>query len=791
MSRHALNGIGQVIKANTTEKSIDDLRAEGKKRVRVVSSARVMAIIQAIVDDTIASEVGEITKRDRDRIVSDTQDRFSRVLRMQQGLEQDVDDLRASLRSSEVERERLRADNTLLESQVESARRTDGEESAVERIGRELARVRESVERTSREPAVVDEATISRVAEKLAARDTQSARRLGTEFDDLRARLDSAARDANAARDAAMEKLLQRVKEQQPAADPQLAARFDREFRTVADQLAKLRDEVARGPAASDDVARMRGNFDALEKRIQGVERSSSELAERVSKAVLDRLDQREALAGSRRPETPSLDASQVTEPLRRLEHASDEGRQSVLVAMAALRESVDDARTRAVGAQAEQLRDLEKRIAEGASARSEVLARTVERLAERTAAIDGALAGLRGDLAGVGERVTSALDTTALVETLRRAERAAEEGRQSLVFELGALRESTADARTRAASSESERMRDLEQRIALSAAESNGALAGSVDRLAERTSSIDEALQVMRGHLAEVGERVATALDATPVTETLRRLERSADEGRQSLVAELGALRETSAEARTRASLADADRMRDLELRITGTVSETNGALARTVEKLAERTAAIDAALAGLRGDLSGAVERAAAANATAPAEVTEALAGLRSHAAEAAAVAGRTAEVQAALAARLDGSFSEMRAEVMALKTRSVEAAELQESAVRSLREQIAKSAAGQSEALQTSFKGALDLALDKITRTMQAATARPIEIHGEATDVLLARIFDGKEGEVTSNLDQLDVEQRRSKRSISKDVGRLKEMHRPAKVATDQPK
>ena len=58
MSRPALRGIGQAIKANTTEKSIDDLRAEGKKRVRVVSSERVMAIIQAIVDDTINAEVG-------------------------------------------------------------------------------------------------------------------------------------------------------------------------------------------------------------------------------------------------------------------------------------------------------------------------------------------------------------------------------------------------------------------------------------------------------------------------------------------------------------------------------------------------------------------------------------------------------------------------------------------------------------------------------------------------------------------------------------------------------------
>src|SRR5436190_2939267 len=116
MSRDAVKGIGQAIKAHTTEKSIDDLRAEGKKRVRVVSSERVMEIIQAIVHDTINAEVGEITKRDRDRIVSDTQERFSRVLRMQQDLEQKADELRDSLRAAELERDRLRSDKSLLES---------------------------------------------------------------------------------------------------------------------------------------------------------------------------------------------------------------------------------------------------------------------------------------------------------------------------------------------------------------------------------------------------------------------------------------------------------------------------------------------------------------------------------------------------------------------------------------------------------------------------------------------------------------------------------------------------
>ena len=51
MQRNAIKNVGDVIKAHTTEKTLDELAAQGKKRVRVVSGQRVMEIIQAIVDD--------------------------------------------------------------------------------------------------------------------------------------------------------------------------------------------------------------------------------------------------------------------------------------------------------------------------------------------------------------------------------------------------------------------------------------------------------------------------------------------------------------------------------------------------------------------------------------------------------------------------------------------------------------------------------------------------------------------------------------------------------------------
>ncbi len=402
MSRDSLRGIGRVIKANTSVKSIEALQAEGKTRVRVVSSERVMAIIQAIVDDTINAEVGAITTRDRERIVSDTQERFSHVLKMQQDLEHQVDELRGTLRTAEIERERLRADKALLEAQCEAAR--------LDAVGREVA----------------------------------------------------------ATREATTERLLKIVAEQQAQAETKLAQRLEREFRSVAVCLAEIHETVGRAPAAGDAVAKLRGDFDALETRIVGVERSSMELAERVSRAVLERLEERDAAA--------------------------------------------DDARTHAGSVEAEQLRELEQRVIDRAAEGSDAVVRVVERIAERTAALDGSLADLRGEF---------------------------------------------------------------------------------------------------------------TALAA------------------------------------------------------------------RTVESAAGRDEAVSA------------------------------------------------------------------------------------------LREHLAQNAAAQAGELATSFKGALEKALDKITKTMQAATARPIETNVEATDALLSKIFDAPDDEMSSNLDELDVEQRRSHRSIGTSVDRLKRM------------
>ena len=83
MKRQALDSLRAAIEANTERKSLDDLRKQGKRHVRVVSGARVMQIIKAVVADIIDREVGELSQRDRERIEKNTKQEFDRVLKLQ------------------------------------------------------------------------------------------------------------------------------------------------------------------------------------------------------------------------------------------------------------------------------------------------------------------------------------------------------------------------------------------------------------------------------------------------------------------------------------------------------------------------------------------------------------------------------------------------------------------------------------------------------------------------------------------------------------------------------------
>ncbi|MCK6459331.1 MAG: hypothetical protein L6Q95_05495 [Planctomycetes bacterium] len=130
MRRQALDNLRAAIEANTERRTLDQLKAQGKRSVRVVSGEKVMQIITAIVNDVVDREVGDATERDRDRIVTETKSQFDRVLKIQadqEALLQEQKDLvgqyRDKLEASQAEVERVR-------KQIEDLRAEEGEREA-------------------------------------------------------------------------------------------------------------------------------------------------------------------------------------------------------------------------------------------------------------------------------------------------------------------------------------------------------------------------------------------------------------------------------------------------------------------------------------------------------------------------------------------------------------------------------------------------------------------------------------------------------------------------------------
>ena len=69
------------------------------------------------------------------------------------------------------------------------------------------------------------------------------------------------------------------------------------------------------------------------------------------------------------------------------------------------------------------------------------------------------------------------------------------------------------------------------------------------------------------------------------------------------------------------------------------------------------------------------------------------------------------------------------------------------------------------------------------------MEAATAKPIDVRIEATDVLVDKLFDTDDTELRSNLEHLDVEVKTSKAGIGGNLARLKAL-RTAVPAESEP-
>jgi hypothetical protein len=212
MKRQALEDLRAAIEANTKQRSLEELRAEGKQKVRVVSGERVFQIINAIVRDIIAQEVGEITERDRDRIVKRSKQEFDRVLKMQtkqdglilgqkdlleeykrrveklnDRLREDggrVEELDERLRARDLELERLRGEKETLSAELEAARERSGESEDVKELRGELTQVKSLLKVLEERSATANEALLERLLAREAAGAHELEERFSTTLED-------------------------------------------------------------------------------------------------------------------------------------------------------------------------------------------------------------------------------------------------------------------------------------------------------------------------------------------------------------------------------------------------------------------------------------------------------------------------------------------------------------------------------------------------------------------------------------------------------------------------------
>jgi chromosome segregation ATPase len=155
MKTTAREDLTAVIRQNSVRRTLTDLAAEGKAHVRVVSSQKVIELIEAIVDDAIRREAGEMARQDRDRIVDESRGEFRKVLAIQAKQDEQVRKSR-----EEAEEQRKRSDDLTARLTAERENRMTSEEQlrveSRESLGRvegklrqvetELERAREAAE---------------------------------------------------------------------------------------------------------------------------------------------------------------------------------------------------------------------------------------------------------------------------------------------------------------------------------------------------------------------------------------------------------------------------------------------------------------------------------------------------------------------------------------------------------------------------------------------------------------------------------------------------------------------
>jgi DNA repair exonuclease SbcCD ATPase subunit len=135
-----------------------------------------------------------------------------------------------------------------------------------------------------------------------------------------------------------------------------------------------------------------------------------------------------------------------------------------------------------------------------------------------------------------------------------------------------------------------------------------------------------------------------------------------------------------------------------------------------------------------------------------------------------------GLTAEAETRAAAGVDALRSELREMKSMLKEGAPAGT------VDTLLARLSEREAASTQQLESRFEAGLKKTLDSVSKTLHLATARPLDRPVEATDAMLARIFD-RADEMDSNLSRLEVEASTAKAGIEDSLDRLKRLKEQA--------
>ncbi len=308
MRPQAFDDLRTAIEQNTERRSLEDLKAEGKKHVRVVSGEKVMRIIRAIVDDIVDREVGELNSKDRDRIVHETKAQFDRVLKMQTDQDAVIREQKAIIDEHKRQLEELRAERQQALRERDEARREDQTtQQSIARLEERLDRSRTTIENYEHE--FKGQAGENEELKRRVTAQEQQIALLGSQLEDARsldenrgaleerlgeakATIESCNGEIQRLRERARDDgaLLGELKEALQAKELE-AERLSERVGSLQAQLDSAREDDGESAAVSD----LRSELAEMKSVLLGMEQKKPEADEATLSALMEKLAEREA----------------------------------------------------------------------------------------------------------------------------------------------------------------------------------------------------------------------------------------------------------------------------------------------------------------------------------------------------------------------------------------------------------------------------------------------------------------------------------------------------------------